>query len=1121
MLVIIPEISLEPPEAPALSNVKITGSWFHPKKDVTVRFENTDVLSTSTDELGKISGSFKIPDVPAGQKTITVTSEDVTITGTFQVMLTLKITSTTGSTDTTITVTGSGAPPNEKIIVSFGATSAIASTIADEHGNFTVQFLADAQPFGSTTISALGISGVEGDGSFQMQPTLELKPPQGHVGTQVEILGYGFKASSEVAIQFGTIAPAKDVGDFLGSFIYSFRVEKFPYLSQGYEIKATDEDGNSASGKFSLYPSIEVQPAVLIVGQVGQKVLITGKGFAAQEELIATMEVNEKLQDFQLGTTYPNGLFSGELSLDTQEVGTKEIIVWGQASVGAKNSSQSTFQNARNELKPRCTVDIYDIIVSENTEGTPQTVGDIIRITVEAPLDIAESGSFSIGSTIEGQLFNDDGDGEANDTKWVGEYTVKAGDEVRALPVRVTLRDKLGNESVAESATKITITTPVNITIEPSTGSKDTEITVEGINFGANEQVTIDFGTAVAIATATTDANGSFSVTFPITAAQPNGAVTIKAAGVTSGQQAENKTFMYSGPQVTSVSVAGSPAKTGETITVTLEGETEGVAKFSIEGVITDSPMVENPPGVYTGEYVAEEGINVIDAIVTVTLTDSAANSLTDSTQKVTIVPEIDDIFPTSASIEGGTEVTITGKGFASGATVTIGGKEATDIQVRKQGTEIVAKAPGISIRELLDDSELRDVTITNSDGQSDTLEKIFQYYLLYTFPIARGWNLISFPGDVIDLTPDGFFGTDITDILNANHETPDTFELGEGYWVLAIQDTNREVKLLPKERYTRSMKRVWNLIGSVYGKAPIPTDVIELYSWNAKQEQYEEATLIEPSKGYWALANQDSEITVVVEPPRENTAPAFTPDAAPLFHLPLRVDFPNRPQARLVIAIHPDAKSVFDRKFDIALPPPAPDGELPNVALLLDGDLPLRLSKKVLPVPQTGAAEFLLQVANNKGDTVLSWNATQIPDDWSLSLIDQTSQIDMAQLSTYLLPKGKRDIVFLLKQKTKQQLPKSTALLQNYPNPFNPETWIPYQLADSAQVSLTIYDVRGHIVRQLFLGQKAAGFYVDRGKAAYWDGRNDAGEPVSSGIYFYSIKAGDFKAVRKLAIAK
>ena len=99
--------------------------------------------------------------------------------------------------------------------------------------------------------------------------------------------------------------------------------------------------------------------------------------------------------------------------------------------------------------------------------------------------------------------------------------------------------------------------------------------------------------------------------------------------------------------------------------------------------------------------------------------------------------------------------------------------------------------------------------------------------------------------------------------------------------------------------------------------------------------------------------------------------------------------------------------------------------------------------------------------------------------------------------------------------------IPETTALLPNYPNPFNPETWIPYHLAQDAAVVLTIYDVRGSVVRELSLGHQAAGVYESRGRAAYWDGRNHIGEKVASGLYFYTLTAGDFTATRKLLIRK
>ena len=98
---------------------------------------------------------------------------------------------------------------------------------------------------------------------------------------------------------------------------------------------------------------------------------------------------------------------------------------------------------------------------------------------------------------------------------------------------------------------------------------------------------------------------------------------------------------------------------------------------------------------------------------------------------------------------------------------------------------------------------------------------------------------------------------------------------------------------------------------------------------------------------------------------------------------------------------------------------------------------------------------------------------------------------------------------------------PERTALLTNYPNPFNPETWIPYQLSESAEVTLRIYAVSGALVRTLNLGHQPAGIYHQRSRAAYWNGKNELGEPVASGVYFYTLTAGDFTATRKMLIMK
>lgn len=101
------------------------------------------------------------------------------------------------------------------------------------------------------------------------------------------------------------------------------------------------------------------------------------------------------------------------------------------------------------------------------------------------------------------------------------------------------------------------------------------------------------------------------------------------------------------------------------------------------------------------------------------------------------------------------------------------------------------------------------------------------------------------------------------------------------------------------------------------------------------------------------------------------------------------------------------------------------------------------------------------------------------------------------------------------------ESTPDQTLLLANYPNPFNPETWIPYKLSKPTEVTVTIHAADGSMVRTLVLGHQPAGVYQDKNRAAYWDGKNTQGEPVASGVYFYTLKAGEFAATRKMLILK
>ncbi len=164
-----------------------------------------------------------------------------------------------------------------------------------------------------------------------------------------------------------------------------------------------------------------------------------------------------------------------------------------------------------------------------------------------------------------------------------------------------------------------------------------------------------------------------------------------------------------------------------------------------------------------------------------------------------------------------------------------------------------------------------------------------------------------------------------------------------------------------------------------------------------------------------------------------------------------------------------------------------------------VNGDGQVNIQDLVAVAAAFGEAANAPSAANLSAETVQQW----FSDAKQFNLTNATSQRGIRFLEQLLLT----------------LTPKETALLANYPNPFNPETWIPYQLAKSADVTLRIYTVDGSLVRMLSLGHKEVGIYQTRSRAAYWDGKNEIGEPVASGVYFYTLTAGEFTATRKMLI--
>ena len=165
-----------------------------------------------------------------------------------------------------------------------------------------------------------------------------------------------------------------------------------------------------------------------------------------------------------------------------------------------------------------------------------------------------------------------------------------------------------------------------------------------------------------------------------------------------------------------------------------------------------------------------------------------------------------------------------------------------------------------------------------------------------------------------------------------------------------------------------------------------------------------------------------------------------------------------------------------------------------------------------------------LVMVANSLGSVAAAPSAQALHASHVQQWVESAKQAVAArtiETSVAAQPYTYERGIQVLEQLLATLVPKSTALLANYPNPFNPETWIPYRLATGSDVQLRIYDTQGRLVRHLDIGHQAAGVYQTRSRAAYWDGTNEMGEAVASGLYFYTLIAGDFSATRRMLILK
>jgi hypothetical protein len=405
----------------------------------------------------------------------------------------------------------------------------------------------------------------------------------------------------------------------------------------------------------------------------------------------------------------------------------------------------------------------------------------------------------------------------------------------------------------------------------------------------------------------------------------------------------------------------------------------------------------------------------------------------------------------------------------------------------------------------------------------------------IWVMELGPDWNLVSIPGipitaSIEDLVEDTgtkadilwqtvyYYSTDLQDYILV-----DAFEFGKAYWVAlapGVGSSHINIPYLPQGEMDTTLNPTWNMVGSVMCDIPVediesqPDVVNGVYKYDSPARQYVQlmpGDAVEPGIGVWvATFAADTPLSMDC-----NGAPAPPLNLGKASWKGMINVQAGDQRQELSFGMHPSASEGFDKLVD-SLIPPAPvwvvdalqagwvveDDTFPVLGGSYMGDSAHATWELTVDMPKAGD---------------IYWNS--LPTDYRCLLDLDGEMISMDRETSISLPAGRH--ILNLVVDSYASLPKSTELLANYPNPFNPETWIPFRLSKDGDVTVTIYDMSGRMVRQLSLYNQFAGEYVDKAKAIYWDGRNESGETVSSGIYFYSLQTGRTSQTRKLVIIR
>ena len=373
------------------------------------------------------------------------------------------------------------------------------------------------------------------------------------------------------------------------------------------------------------------------------------------------------------------------------------------------------------------------------------------------------------------------------------------------------------------------------------------------------------------------------------------------------------------------------------------------------------------------------------------------------------------------------------------------------------------------------------------------------------------GWDIQTKSVALLDFADEPFYSVTEGVVIRAGINNPDAFNTiavysddgsEEGITTLYLHARNTFV-------YFGQRVKVGSCLG-VQGNTGLwpPRDPADEIAYADNPKNYREHLHIEVREGYHTKPAIGAIASIDPIDPLYNQIIAATPISIANADVN-RDDVVNAADAILIIEHLKEKSERFDSRLDVNGDRTIDLADIFIIVDILYGQL-CELVKNA--APSHSVYNAIREVPIHIGQSTTK--NVEIPQETIQEWLDLVREIDDGSLTI-------KYYIAILENLSRVVVPPKTILFSNYPNPFNPETWIPYYLAKGTKVSVTIYDATGALIRQLDVGYQKAGDYRARNLAVYWDGRSETGEHVASGIYFYTLTAGDFTATRKMLIRK